>query len=170
MLDEDKDGLVSFFDFITPLMSMLPAEVAAMFTQDHRFKQQTFNDLRIMFDKVATQNDGIVEADITQLRGQLEEHSRKDLLRQFENMIKLLKLEGNKTISQVDFLVGLARLEKRAMFTFVSKIYQAEERRHREPELQNEDRLVRDTVLKSAVEVALTDPELKLEHAKALLK
>ena len=56
------------------------------------------------------------------------------------------------------------------MFTFVSKLYQAEERRHREPELKGEDRLVRDTVLKSAVEVALTDPDLTIEHAKSLIK
>jgi hypothetical protein len=32
MLDEDDDKLVSFYDFITPLMSTLPHEVAAMFT------------------------------------------------------------------------------------------------------------------------------------------
>ena len=32
MLDEDKDGLVSFTDFITPLMPILPTEVALMFT------------------------------------------------------------------------------------------------------------------------------------------
>ena len=50
VLDEDNDGLVSFYDFITPLMPILPAEVAAMFTQDHRFKQETFNDMRIAFD------------------------------------------------------------------------------------------------------------------------
>ena len=51
------------------------------------------------------------------------------------------------------------------MFTFVSKLYQAEERRHREPDLKNEDRLVRDTVLKSTVEVAIKDADLKVEHA-----
>ena len=56
------------------------------------------------------------------------------------------------------------------MFTFVSKLYQAEERRHREPELKNDDRLVRDTLLKSAVEVAVGDPDLSAEHAKSLLK
>ena len=50
MLDEDDDKLVSFYDFITPLMSTLPHEVAAMFTQDQRYKQESFNDLRIMFD------------------------------------------------------------------------------------------------------------------------
>ena len=32
MLDEDEDTLVSFYDFLTPLMSTLPHEVAAMFT------------------------------------------------------------------------------------------------------------------------------------------
>ena len=56
------------------------------------------------------------------------------------------------------------------MFTFVSKLYQAEESRHRKPELQGEDRLVRDAVLKSTVEVALSDPNLTIEHAKSLIK
>ena len=84
---------------------------------------------------------------------------------QFENMIKLLRFEDATKLQQGDFLVGLARLEKRAMFTFVSKLYQAEERRHREPDIKNEDRLVRDTVLKSAVEVAIKDADLKVEHA-----
>ena len=32
MLDEDTDSLVSFFDFITPLMPLLPPEVSMMFT------------------------------------------------------------------------------------------------------------------------------------------
>ena len=56
------------------------------------------------------------------------------------------------------------------MFTFVSKIYQTEERRHRKPELKEEDRLVRDTALQAAVHTALADPGLTLEHAKALMK
>ena len=85
-------------------------------------------------------------------------------------MINLLQLADAQKLSQADFLVGLARLEKRAMFTFVSKLYQAEERRHREPDLKTPDRLVRDTLLKSAVEVALTDPNLTIEHAKSLIK
>ena len=71
VLDEDKDGLVSFFDFITPLMSMLPPEVAMMFTQDHRFKQETFNDMRIAFDQVSKSIDGKTKADIHILRAKL---------------------------------------------------------------------------------------------------
>ena len=51
MLDEDEDTLVSFYDFLTPLMSTLPHEVAAMFTQDQRYRQESFNDLRIAFDQ-----------------------------------------------------------------------------------------------------------------------
>ena len=45
------------------------------------------------------------------------------LLAQLENMLTLLRLSDTEEISQADYLVGLARLEKRAMFTFVSKIY-----------------------------------------------
>ena len=54
--------------------------------------------------------------------------------------------------------------------TFVSKLYQAEERRHREPEQQQEDRLVRDALLKSAAEVAIKDPDLSMDQAKQLIK
>ena len=55
-------------------------------------------------------------------------------------MLKLLKTPDSAIeISQSDFLVGLARLEKRAMLTFVSKLYQAEERRHRQPDELKDD-------------------------------
>ena len=64
-------------------------------------------------------------------------------------MLKLLKTpDTDIQISQPDFLIGLARLEKRAMLTFVSKLYQAEERRHRQPEDCKDDKLVRDALLK----------------------
>ena len=56
------------------------------------------------------------------------------------------------------------------MFTFVSKIYQAEERRHRQPELKEGDRLVRDTALQATVQAAVADPDLTVDHARALLK
>ena len=38
------------------------------------------------------------------------------------------------------------------------------------PELKEEDRLVRDTALQTAVHTALADPDLTLEHSKALMK
>ena len=100
LLDEDKDGLVSFFDFITPLMSILPPEVTTMFTQDHRFKQETFNDIRIAFDQVSKRIDGATTADLLTLRGKLHEHSRgKELVRQFDNMLTLLRLSDTEEIS-----------------------------------------------------------------------
>ena len=58
MLDEDEDTLVSFYDFLTPLMSTLPHEVAAMFTQDQRYRQESFNDLRIAFDQESKSVEG----------------------------------------------------------------------------------------------------------------
>ena len=124
LLDEDKDSLVSFFDLLTPLMAILPPEVTTMFTQDHRFKQETFNDMRIAFDQVSQTVDGKTTASILSLKTKITDHSRrKDLMHQLDNMITLLRLSDEQEISQADFLVGLARLEKRAMFTFVSKIY-----------------------------------------------
>ena len=84
-------------------------------------------------------------------------------------MLALLRLSDSEEITQADFLVGLARLEKRAMFTFVSKLYQTEERRHREPEINEADRLVRDAALQSTVKAAIADPSLTVEHAKSLI-
>ena len=49
MLDEDKDKMVGFFDFLTPVMSMLPPEVATAFQNDQRFQQESLNDLRNLF-------------------------------------------------------------------------------------------------------------------------
>lgn len=171
MLDEDTDSLVSFYDFITPLMSTLPNEVAAMFTQDQRYRQESFNDLRIAFDQESRIHEGQTVGNIAAIRARVGKSSRKELGRQFENMLQLLKVQDTEVeISQADFLVGLARLEKRALLTFVSKIYQAEERRHRQPEERQEDRLVRDTLLKSAAEVAVKDPELSLDQAKKLIQ
>ena len=56
------------------------------------------------------------------------------------------------------------------MFTFVSKLYQVEERRHRIFEEREGDKLVRDEVLQETVKTAIADPELTIDHAKALLR
>ena len=171
LLDEDKDTLVSFFDLLTPLMRILPAEVTTMFTHDHRYVQETFNDMRIAFDQVSTTENGATKASIISLRMKLQEHSRsKDLMRQLEGMLTLLRLSDSEAISQTDYLVGLARLEKRAMFTFVSKLYQVEERRHRIFEEREGDKLVRDEVLQETVKTAIADPDLTIDHAKSLLR
>ena len=62
-------------------MGMLPDEVAAMFTQDYRFRQETFNDMRIAFDQVSKNVDGKTVVEVQQLRAKLDMNSRKDLIR-----------------------------------------------------------------------------------------
>ena len=100
LLDEDKDTLVSFFDLLTPLMRILPAEVTTMFTHDHRYVQETFNDMRIAFDQVSATENGTTKAAIVSLRMKLQEHSRsKDLLRQFDSMLTLLRLSDSEAIN-----------------------------------------------------------------------
>ena len=152
-------------------MSILPAEVTTMFTHDHRYVVETFNDMRIVYDQVATTENGTTKASIVSLRMKLHEHPRsKDLIRQLDGMLTLLRYSEAESIPQTDYLVGLARLEKRAMFTFVSKIYQVEERRHRILEEKEGDKLVRDDVLQEAVKTAIADPETTMDQAKALLR
>ena len=79
MLDEDTDSLVSFYDFITPLMSTLPNEVAAMFTQDQRYRQESFNDLRIAFDQESRIHEGRTVGNIAAIRARVGKSSRKEL-------------------------------------------------------------------------------------------
>ena len=82
LLDSDKDTLISFFDLLTPLMSILPGEVTSMFTHDHRYVAETFNDMRIVYNQVATTENGTTKASIVSLRMKLHEHPRsKDLIR-----------------------------------------------------------------------------------------
>jgi len=50
LLDTDKDNHIGFFDFLQPIMHVVPPEVITAFTQDQRFRQETFNDLRLIFD------------------------------------------------------------------------------------------------------------------------
>ena len=100
LLDEDKDSLVSFFDLLTPLMPILPPEVTTMFTQDHRFKQETFNDMRTAFDQVSKTADGKTSASILSIRAKLMDHGRrKDLIPQLDNMLALLRLSDEQEIS-----------------------------------------------------------------------
>ena len=52
-------------------MRILPAEVTTMFTHDHRYVQETFNDMRIAFDQVSTTENGTTKAVIVSLRMKL---------------------------------------------------------------------------------------------------
>ena len=72
-------------------------------------------------------------------------------------------------MSQIDFQMGVMRLEKRSLFTFASKLYQEEELRLRGMVSKNEA-FVPDWGLKQAVAAAIDDPELMLADAKSLLR
>ena len=58
LLDTDKDNLIGFYDFLAPILHVVPAEVMTAFTADQRFKQETFNDLRLAFQSCRTTVDG----------------------------------------------------------------------------------------------------------------
>ena len=75
LLDTDKDGLVGFFDFLQPIMHIVPPEVMTTFTQDQRFKQGNFNDLRVAYDgcKQTNEEGGSAEANVDLLRSKLVE-------------------------------------------------------------------------------------------------
>ena len=50
LLDTDKDSHIGFFDFLQPMLHLVPPEVIQALTQDQRFRQETFNDLRLAYD------------------------------------------------------------------------------------------------------------------------
>ena len=49
LLDRDGDGLLSFQEFLGPFISIMPADVAMVFTSDIRFKIESLNYIRIAF-------------------------------------------------------------------------------------------------------------------------
>lgn len=84
LLDTDKDQHIGFFDFLQPILHVVPSEVLNTFMQDQRFKQETFNDLRLGFDAVKKPANGGNCAEISILKAKLYEkgiEQSKQLLR-----------------------------------------------------------------------------------------
>jgi hypothetical protein len=74
MLDKDKDTWISFYDFLAPLMPILPPEVATVFTQESRYKTQTFNEIRSAFNAVKEETDvSMFQANVKTLARKLAE-------------------------------------------------------------------------------------------------
>jgi len=113
---------------------MIPAEVVTAFAQDQRFKQETFNDLRLAFDASKTTVAGAVQANVDTLRSKLIEkgvEQSKQLNRALDQLLHLVKHQEGSPLTSVDFYTGVLRLEKRTLLTFTSKLYQEEEVRLR---------------------------------------
>ena len=64
--------------------------------------------------------------------------------------------------------MGAARMEKRSLMTFISKLYQNEERRFNKITKKTED-FVPDFALNQSAEAAINDDELTVEEAKKLI-
>ena len=73
LLDTDKDSMIGFFDFLQPILHVVPPEVLNAFNQDQRFKQETFNDLRLAFDAVKTNDAGTIQAEIGAVKAKLSD-------------------------------------------------------------------------------------------------
>ena len=135
LLDTDKDEHVGFFDFLQPIIHVVPPELVTAFTQDQRFKQETFNELRLAFDSVKKPSQsGTIECDVVMLESKLQAkgvEQFKQLKRAFHQLLHLVKHQQGTPLNTTDFHVGVTRLEKRALFTFASKLYQEEEVRLR---------------------------------------
>ena len=53
-IDKDEDGLVSFQDFLGPLLCTIPPQVAMVFVTDMRWKMETYNRIRLAYAHCAT--------------------------------------------------------------------------------------------------------------------
>jgi len=166
LLDTDKDAFIGFFDFLQPILHIVPAEVLTAFTQDQRFKQEVFNDIRLAYDSVKTtvptENGPQVQADASTLHAKLIEkgsEQSKHLTRAFDQLLHLIKHQEGTPLLTTDFHVGITRLEKRALLTFTSKLFQEEEIRLRGIVAQKEA-FVPDYALKRAVATAIDDEAL----------
>ena len=94
LLDTDKDNHIGFFDFLQPIINVVPPEVITAFTQDQRFRQETFNDLRIAFDAVKRSVGGVVQADVDIIKSKLYEkgiEQSKLLQRALDQLVSLIK-------------------------------------------------------------------------------
>ena len=120
---------------------MLSPEVAAIFTQDARFKAETMNELRVSFEEMRKQKmvigekgdklaiDAIriyIDAKYAASASEGEGQSQAQLI--LLNLDEALTLTGNQsqTLSKSDFEFAMVCLEKRALFTFVESLYREE--------------------------------------------
>lgn len=176
LLDTDKDSYIGFFDFLQPIIHVVPPEVITSFTQDERFKQEVFNDLRLAYDSVkttvATPIGPQVQVDVNTLSAKLIEKGTeqgKHLSRIFNSLLALIKHQEGQPLNTTDFQIGVCRLEKRALFTFTSKLYQDEELRLRGLVTKTQP-FVPDHKLHIAVATAVDDDNLQVSDAKNLLR
>ena len=80
----------------------------------------------------------------------------KHLTRTFDQLLYLTKHEDGMPLNTTDFHIGITRLEKRALLTFTSKLFQEEEVRLRGMVTQVQP-MVPDYALKAAVSTAIED-------------
>ena len=76
-----------------------------------------------------------------------------------------MKHEEGQPLNTTDFHIGITRLEKRALLTFTSKLFQEEEVRLRGM-VTNIEPMVPDYALKTAVATAIDDEELQVSDAR----
>jgi len=172
LLDTDRDQMIGFFDFLQPIMNFVPAEVLAAFTQDQRFKQEVFYDLRLAFDAVKTVGPNkVVSAEVNLVHAKLIEKGAEEsklLTRAFDQLLHITGNAASTNLVELDFLMGVMRLEKRALLNFTSQLFQEEEERLRGMVTKTTN-FVPDGALKQALATAIDDEDLSVGDAKALL-
>ena len=96
LLDTDKDSHIGFFDFLQPMLHLVPPEVIQALTQDQRFRQETFNDLRLAYDSCKQYVNGEIQATIDALKSKFIEkgpEQDRQLTRALDQLLHLVKHE-----------------------------------------------------------------------------
>ena len=65
--------MISFYDFLGPLLPMLPPEVSKVFVCENRYKNGVFNEIRSAFEAVRVGKDNNFSAEISALTKKIAE-------------------------------------------------------------------------------------------------
>lgn len=151
LLDSDQDNLVSFTDFLAPLLIIIPPQVAIVFISDMRFKMDMCSNLRRAYQTVSK----ISEAVTTDLiKGKVEE--RQDGLVPFIlQVLGSLKFES-EIITENQFMRELAQVEKHALVSFANLTFNTQF-----PQKEN-----RNHAIIQQIQTAIANVDLTVEAAK----
>ena len=118
MIDVDGDNLISFNEFLAPILESIPPRVSIAFVSDVRFKMECLNSLRVAF-RTCFEISEIVTKEL--VKGKLAE--RQDPLSD-HYVIALNELTfDTEELTMKQFMKEVARHEKHLLNSFVSQLY-----------------------------------------------
>lgn len=153
-IDKDEDGLVSFHDFLGPLLATIPPHVAMVFVTDMRQKMDSYQRIRTAFAHCGRLSP-LVTPDLVKAR--LSEPN-DDLCQFHVKALEEMQLPGD-ALTQAEWLKVVASEEKHTVDSFTTLLYQQ----------QNPDWVDPKQEISAQITQALSKDDLTLQEAKDLL-